>query len=144
MLACLLALGGCYAPSTTTLLDSAVLGTAFRTGAPPYSENGNWGINHERDAAASAMRQWRYLFPAGATSEQFRAIVLDPGYECEDRTEISRAYLLCYSERRFRRENMFFSFGTKLVRLRVVLTFERDGENIVLTGYNWQNLGELN
>jgi hypothetical protein len=39
---------------------------------------------------------------------------------------------------------MFFSFGTKLVRLRVVLTFERDGENIVLTGYNWQNLGELN
>ncbi|WP_198377633.1 hypothetical protein [Neoroseomonas rubea] len=58
LLACLLAFGGCYAPSpTTTLFEQSVLVTGFRTGAPPYSENGNWGINHERGAAANAMSQ---------------------------------------------------------------------------------------
>ncbi|WP_347543917.1 hypothetical protein [Roseomonas sp. CAU 1739] len=122
----------------------AVLFTGFRTGQPPYSENGNWGINHERDASRSALSQWRHEFPAGAAGEQFRVQVIDSGYVCEDRTDLSRTYLLCYAERRFRRETVFFGFQNKLVRLRIVLVFERHGENIVLTGYNWQNLGELN
>lgn len=145
LLVCLAAVGGCYAPSrTTTLFEAAVLGYGARTGAPPYSENGNFGGDHERNAAAGALSQWRYQFPAGATGEQFRALVIDSGYVCEDRTDLSRTYILCYAERRFRREDVLFGFQNALVRLRIVLVFERDGENIVLTGYSWQKLGELN